>query len=442
MKRAGCGWPDGARAIVRWCLSLLCAFALGGLGCHGSDGPASTAAGDAAAPDGMPIPGESDGPLAPRPEVRAGLVSGAPCQSSTQCQSGACTLGVCSDWSSVLRITIDTTGSGANVKEAVTDFPLLVRLDDSFDFDSARSDGADLRFLDAAGHTLAYEIERWDPEQGAARIWVLVPTVEGNSSASSILMYFGNPTAVSLSSGPAVFSGFGCVLHALRSPDGSSTQMVDSSGHANTGLVQAQPKIQFLGDGIAADGIVLDGNGTYVPTSLRLPGPHTFTTSLWFKTDSNAGGGLLAFSLSQAGDSSRFDRAVWMDTQGRLSFGISRENQLSVLKTLSAYNDGGWHLVAARFSSAGQYLMVDGESVSDDPTSTSVDSYTGYWRFGEAPILSLPVSEDDAIADDNFIAGAVDEMRVSPEALGDAWVKLSWATERPGSTAVTYQMVP
>jgi hypothetical protein len=436
--------PDAERAATS-CVSLALLLVCAGLGCRGgSDGPGAGVGGtgDASNWDAQ-SPAGPDGPSAPRPETRAGFVSGTACQADEQCVSGACTLGVCSDWGHALRITIDTTPSGADLKEAVVDFPLLVRLDDDdFPFDQAHPNGADLRFVDPSGSTLDYEIERWDPDKGVARVWVRVPRVEGNCRDNTLLLYFGNPSAVPQSSGPAVFASFDLVLHMTDVLDGAKNQLIDSTGHANTGLVQAAPEVQFSADGIAGDGIQLDGDGTYLATSLRLPGPQAFSTSLWFKTDTPLGGALIAFAANQGGNGGRFDRTVWMDPDGRLSFAVVHDNRLSTLRSLASYRDDAWHLLVARFSGSGQYLMVDGESVADDPTSTEGDSYSGYWRFGEVPLQLFSSSSDKTGVQSNFIAGDIDEARVSSRAESDAWIKLSFATQRPDGHAVTYQMVP
>lgn len=124
----------------------------------------------------------SDSIDAPMPDARTGIAGGSSCEASTQCLSGACTRGLCSDWSHVMRIGIDTTANGADVEYDVMDFPLLVRLSEggdggasNFVFAEANDDGSDIRFTDSEGSNLNYQIERWAPNLRAAEIWVLVP---------------------------------------------------------------------------------------------------------------------------------------------------------------------------------------------------------------------------------------------------------------------------
>ncbi|MBN2576049.1 MAG: DUF2341 domain-containing protein [Deltaproteobacteria bacterium] len=401
--------------------------------------------------------GGADAPAIPLPEVvseapaladrdaRAGLPGGAACDAAAQCLSGACTLGFCSDWAHAGRVTVDTTLDGANVKQTVTDFPLLLRLDAAnFAFAEARRDGADIRFVNAAGHGLAHEIERWDADGKLANLWVLVPRIEGDTPDNAVFMYWGNPLAAPADSGPSVFGGFACVLHMGESDDGIATHLADSSGHGNTGLLQSAPDDPTPTEGMAGPALLLDGDGAYLATTIRSMSPQTFTVSLWLRTTSAIRGGLAGFASKQSAGDARFDRAVWMDENGRLAFGILRGSSFSAVASVTGYNDGAWHQVVARFSDNGHYLFVDGESVADDPTVSSAESFYGYWRFGQEPLAapSAPSDADAAILDGNCFAGALDEIRINTDETSEAWIKLAYATQRPGANAVVFSRQP
>ncbi|HWE03620.1 MAG TPA: DUF2341 domain-containing protein [Tepidisphaeraceae bacterium] len=121
-------------------------------------------------------------------------------------------------WGHSGSIYILTTPEGANAPPAVAEhgFPLLVRLHrDFFDFSQARANGEDLRFSTPAGAPLAYEIDEWDSARGSAGVWVRVPFIKGNDR-QEIVIHWGNPAALSESSGKAVFNesnGFLSVWH-------------------------------------------------------------------------------------------------------------------------------------------------------------------------------------------------------------------------------------
>jgi hypothetical protein len=157
------------------------------------------------------------------------------------------------------------------------------------------------------------------------------------------------------------------------------------------------------------------------------------TISLWLKTTSAAGGGIAGFASRPSGDNVTYDRFVAMDSSGHLSFAIRRGGAMATLTSPTSYRGDQWHFIAARFSSAGLDLFVDGEPVADDPTLTSADAYWGFWRFGEEP---TPAGTS------YYISGSMDEARISTNELSDAWIKLSYATQRPGANAVIYSAQP
>ena len=61
---------------------------------------------------------------------------------------------------------------------------------------------------------------------------------------------------------------------------------------------------------------------TWWPARSRSPGPNVFSQEVWFKTTSTAGGKIAGFGSSNTGDSSTYDRHIYMDTSGRVCFGV------------------------------------------------------------------------------------------------------------------------
>ena len=97
-------------------------------------------------------------------------------------------------WKYRKKIVLDTTPQGGDVKEALSDFPVLVRLHaGDFTFENAKSDGADVRLIASDDKTpLKYHIEQYDPKQGIALIWVKVPNIAPASNEGSFWIYYGN----------------------------------------------------------------------------------------------------------------------------------------------------------------------------------------------------------------------------------------------------------
>ena len=84
----------------------------------------------------------------------------------------------------------ELTVSGYSGSTALENFPVLVRLAAGSPSGFAYADvtNGDLRFADASGNSLPFEIETWNPS-GESHIWVSVPSLSGNTT--KITMYYG-----------------------------------------------------------------------------------------------------------------------------------------------------------------------------------------------------------------------------------------------------------
>jgi hypothetical protein len=123
-----------------------------------------------------------------------------------------------------------------------------------------------------------------------------------------------------------------------------------------------------------------DGQTGNVYSQTAVNGPQTFSVEGWFKTTTNTGGKLIGFGNSQTGMSGNYDRHIYMMNDGQLVFGVWN-NATETVETPNTYNDGQWHYVVATYDGTNLALYVDGE-LTGTATSSSAQSYTGYWRVG------------------------------------------------------------
>ncbi|GAA1732208.1 hypothetical protein GCM10009809_29630 [Isoptericola hypogeus] len=121
-----------------------------------------------------------------------------------------------------------------------------------------------------------------------------------------------------------------------------------------------------------------DGRGA---GASAITGPNTFTTEAWFRTNTNRGGKIIGFGNATTGNSSSYDRHVYMANNGRLVFGVYN-NTVSTVTSPSSYNDNNWHHVVATLGSNGMQLYVDGKRVAQRSDVTVGQGYSGYWRVG------------------------------------------------------------
>ncbi len=107
------------------------------------------------------------------------------------------------DWQYYREITIKE-----NSGTPLSGYQVLIELNSAnFDFSNAESDGSDIRFTDASGNELNYWIEEWNAGSRSAKIWVKVSSVPSRGE-TKIWMYYGNPSAGTMSNGDSTFEFF------------------------------------------------------------------------------------------------------------------------------------------------------------------------------------------------------------------------------------------
>ena len=126
---------------------------------------------------------------------------------------------------------------------------------------------------------------------------------------------------------------------------------------------------------------------------LMIPSPRTnppvFSLEAWFSTTSTANGRIMGFSDGGLGaDDGSWDRLVYLDSTGRVVFGVYPGRPVTVASPAGRnYADGRWHHVVASLSSAGMTLSVDGSRVDSNAGVTTAQNFTGTWKIGCGRLL-------------------------------------------------------
>jgi biopolymer transport protein ExbB len=183
------------------------------------------------------------------------------------------------DWSARKSITLDTSASGAEVKEGLVNMPVLVRLHTgNFDFAGANTDGADLRFVAEDDKTpLKFHIEKFDAVNQLGLVWVQVPKLQPGNKTQKIWLYSGNEKAVAGSDAKGTYDVNQIGVWHLGETTGAPQ---DSTGYANHTREFSGKRLP----GSIGGGIGFDGEATLtIPASPSLKiGPATgFTYSAW-----------------------------------------------------------------------------------------------------------------------------------------------------------------
>ena len=324
-----------------------------------------------------------------------------------------------SQWSKSMQLIINTSAAGYGINSNLAGFPYLVRLGKKdFNFSEANANGNDVRFSNAAGAALAYEIERWDTGSQNAAIWVRVDTIRGNNATQYITMYWGKSDALSRSKGSTVFdtsSGFAGVWQlntagAGKRPD--ATYFNDSALSKGT--------IHSSGGIIGGCDSFVSANKTYnmVVSGINLAN-RSFTLMAWSRLDETvpAGNRIIISQGSPVADSG-------------LHFGF---NAAAGKYTLRFYNDdldqavpftGGtnWHLVAGSYNASDkkQILYIDG--VQDNFRAAN-SNYVGNGALGIGAILFKTLNTD-------YFDGTLDEVVIANAVRSPDWIRLCYLTQK------------
>jgi hypothetical protein len=357
-----------------------------------------------------------------------------------QARSGDTTTIQNPSWRYARSIDLNTTSSGADVANAVTGFPALIRLTrNNFDFSQAQAGGGDIRFTKSDNSLLPYEIEFWDGPAGLAEVWVKVDTVFGNDSTQSIVMYWGASTnsATSLSNSAAVFDtaqGFQAVLHMNQSAGG---KVVDATANHYDGalfgatLIAANGPLGSAGNFAGSSGnIQLTGTAH---SKLSFPQYGAYSIAVWVTIDSLftsdqylVGKGGLQYSLRAKGSMSSpaamfsFEEYVMTPVKGL-------DRRLSPI-TLSS-----WKYIVAVRNMTNAYLYIDGFCTDssgifygDNNTSNARDS-------------SSDVTIGSLIGGGLHCNGSIDEVRILSVPLSPDWIKLCYMNQRSDDKLIIFK---
>jgi hypothetical protein len=325
-----------------------------------------------------------------------------------------------SAWSYSTRIGFNTTATGANVANAVANFPLLVRLDaNNFDFTQAKSDGSDLRFTDPDGSLLSHEMERWDAANKKAELWVRVPQVDGNSDRDYITLYWGNNAATAVSNGEAVFD---------------TTLGYEAVWHMNTGRTDATANGLNLNDvggslqdtGAISEGRSLNGTSTNLTraSAAALNMTSAITLSAWIKPLDWIGGNRRILQKGATDNQYRLYR-----TGSVLSFHLFGLSSGATLNTPSLPSLGQWHLVTATYNGSASKIYFDGVEVATQAASGSIGTSSDGMDVG--------MKYGGGTATDRFL-GTLDETVIASTALSADHVKLAYESQKPGSVFLAF----
>ena len=324
------------------------------------------------------------------------------------------------DWTFRKKLVIDTTAAtGTNMKDSAKDVPVLVRLHTgNFTyFLDLKPDGADLRFIGSDDKTpLKYHIEKFDPINQMAFIWVLVPQVMGVSSTEFFWMYYGNANAISGADAAASF-GVNETLVYHFNVDGTAPK--DVTAYKNNPVLYTAESLpaSFIGAGASFKG----QNIITLPDTpaLKMMPDSGWTASLWLKFGEaqkdadllhrKEGNQELTLGIDQTAVYARYTGAD----------GANAEVKGPNLPLSS------WQHVALTLSGGQMVLYVNGTEAGRSAVTLSE--------------MGGPISVGNSQADGkNAYVGDMDELNLAKVARSAAWLKTIYDSQAVDSKLVKY----
>jgi hypothetical protein len=316
-----------------------------------------------------------------------------------------------SGWTYRRELTIDSS----LVDDALTDFPVLVKLDSAFfDFSDAKTNGEDVRFTSSDGTTqLKYEIESWDSTGGKAEIWVKIPSVSSTTD-TDFYMYYGNSGASDAQDPTNVWDSNYKMIQHLEETSGTVT---DSTSNGNDGTAYNGTTQGATGkiDGASEFDGVDDCIGVPHDNSLNL-GTSDFTISVWVKypdTPTNSDSDILR--KGNTGDTP--PNNYKLELAGGKIAGNLYDGGNSHVETTGTYDDDNWHFVVFLRETGTIYLYVDG--TQDGSASDSGRDVSNTATMG--------IGSKNSLNDDHF-DGIIDEVRISNTARSEAWIEACYSS--------------
>lgn len=316
-------------------------------------------------------------------------------------------------WQYRKKITFDTTPTGADIGENLSDMPVLVRLHSgNFNFTNAREDGGDIRFVAADDATLLkHHIERIDTFDEIALIWVKLPRLPGNSDQGFMYLYYGNRDAMGGQDPGGTFPMFQAAAFHLGEVDGVPR---DASPNKNNAALFAGA----LGlPGVIGNGIALNGPGERMVIA-GIPAmdfANGFSLSAWVRINMPQGDAWLFSRQGAAGslvvgvEGTRVYAAI--DTVAGGTFVTDKSTDLPM---------GAWHLLTVTAAPGGRLaIFLDGIEMTWVNLPATLPALAGDLIVG------------DPEAGGHGFIGDLDEIGVFTQVLSADRIRAAFASQGP-----------
>lgn len=301
-------------------------------------------------------------------------------------------------WQYRKKILIDHSKVDGNL----TNFPVLIYLEDSDLYLYANSDGNDIIFTSKDGRTkLKREIEDYNSTTGTLVAWVKVPELSSVDD-TAIYMYFGNPSA-NESNDKGVWDNDYVMVNHLNSSLLDSTNYTHNLTNYNATATTGKINDAFDFNGTARNYIKTNSSSTDFNLSNS-----DFTMSGWFYIPSSASqvnwGGIMIGGAYASG----IDLAC-----GRILSGLSGGEAPLYINFTSSVRRDTWY-----------YTTL----IHDVSEKKGIVYFNGDYKAEDTYPDTLPITDNRVYlaVDQIYMTGKIDEARISKIARSSSWIKTEY----------------
>lgn len=317
------------------------------------------------------------------------------------------------DWSQRRSFVIDPSAAGADYKEPISGFALPLRLHTgNFSFGEAKDDGSDLRVIGADDKTpLKYHVERFDPINELAIVWVHLPALPSGAKKETIWLYWGNTKAPAASPQPGAYDAATLVAYHFGEASGAPKDTSAYAHHASN----AQGT-NATADGPLGTALRFDGNArvTLDPApGLKVAAGGGVTFSAWVRVAAEQTAPMVALGDAKTNVTIALDGltpVVRVRVDGKDT--NVKGGALAVAR---------WHHLVVTIADRA-LIFVDGNEVAS----------------GAAKLPGLSGAMDiGRVADGGTgFTGDLDELHIASAARSASWVHATWASQSQDSKLI------
>jgi len=316
-------------------------------------------------------------------------------------------------WQYRKKIHFNTTTNGADIKENLTDVPILIRLHTgNFNFVDAQQEGQDIRFVSSDDtKLLKHHIERYDTIDEMALIWVKLPRLSAHTDQDFIWMYYGNGDAMGGQDAKSTFDAAHVAVFHFGEVEGNP-QDQSAHGQTVTDFAGGQGLPAVIGNGLSLNGA---GDHMAIANSPSLSFINGFTFSAWLRISQPQDDAFLLHASSDNGE-------VVIGVDGTKIYsrvGTANQNLFETDRSTDLSLNQWHHVMVTADSHQRLTLYLDGLEMFYTNIEDSLPEISGDYLVGAA-----------ADGSHGFF-GELDEVRLSTSVRPQAWARTAFASQGP-----------